>query len=56
MDITLNGDFCKNPTTSECVNFDKTINCRDKLTNICNLISIQICLDILQGNECYLIL
>ncbi len=56
MDISLKGDFCRNPSNTECINLDKTTNCRDKLTNNCNLISNQNCLDTLQRNECYLIL
>ncbi len=45
MDISLKGEFCRNPSTNECINLDKTINCRDKLTNNCKLVSNQICLD-----------
>jgi hypothetical protein len=36
MDISLKVDFCKNPSSGECVNLDSSINCRDKLSNDCN--------------------
>jgi hypothetical protein len=45
MDISLNGDFCKKPSTHECINLDFSTNCRDKITNNCNLITFPTCVD-----------